>query len=188
MPTQTPQFELFEGFTAQAERAPRLSLPVQRSEAIDAPRLRRILGVSKATAHRMITQKCFNAERVPGGARWLIEYNSVVTYCDSLRLKYNISDRVLGPAPKGRRHRDADVLPFPLTETIGVPDVTRVLDCTDAVVMCLLDEGALIGYQLLAGRRSCPWRIYEPSLARYIASLHTASNTVSRSPRGSSSR
>lgn len=180
------QFELFESPTPAAERPPKLELPFQRSAEIDKARVAKILGVSHATASRMVEAKLFRAYRSPGEKILRIEYDSVVAYCNRLRLEYRISEKMI-ERPRGRRLRDEDLLPFPLKDTISLKEVCRVLDCDGSAAQRLIEEGALTGYQVQIGRAGCPWRVHLPSLERYVASLH-AEAAAAPSPHRSPSR
>jgi hypothetical protein len=170
--TSTSQFELFESFNPEASRAPKLELPFQKSSEIDVKRAQRILGITKRSIHRMLQDKRLSGYRAvdKNSSPWRIEYSSVVAYCDKLRMIYAISDRRVGRKP-GARCRDHELLPFPLSETIGAAEVRKRLDCSHAAVLHLIDTGSLVGYQVVETTGS-PWRIHAPSLEAYIRSLH----------------
>lgn len=166
------QLELFEGFAPSCDRAPRLALPFQRSKEIDIARVRQILGVNQKTAMRMLERGLIRGYRHAGiRANWHVEYDSVVEYCEQLRILHCISDARAGVKPHQRR-RDRDLLPFPLDETVTLPDVCRRLDMVRYSVVHLIEIGALVGYQVIFEQHGCPWRIHAPSLERYLASLH----------------
>jgi excisionase family DNA binding protein len=163
------QFELFEEIHA-AERAPKLALPFQRSQEIDVPRFCGILGVSKQTAVRLFKSGLVRAYKV---GTWRIEYDSVVTYCNRLRIEYRISERT-APRPTNGRLRDRDLLPFRLTDTVYMQEIAERLGCSISNVVHLIEEGALVAYKVTLEGAGCRWRIYRPSLDRYLASLHAA--------------
>lgn len=170
--TREGQFELFsldEQPRAAAPHSPRYELPFQRSEEVDIARIARILGVNRCTVFRLLDADLIRSYKLPAGKR-RIEYNSVVEYCDRLRVEYRISARAVRPL-RGRRHRDEDLLPFPLVDTIGIAEVREALDCTHTSALYMLEEGKLVGYQVFIRRRGCPWRISRTSLERYIESL-----------------
>ena len=171
------QFELFESPAPKAEHAPKLALPFQRSAEVDKARVAKIFGVSQPTVFRMIEAKLFRTYPHPSGKGRRIEYDSVVAYCNRLRLEYRISEQMVRP-PRGRRLRDEDLLPFPLKDTVDLKYVCRVLDCDGSAAQHLIEEGALTGYQVQIGRAGCPWRIYLPSLERYVASLHAEASVT----------
>lgn len=176
------QFELFEAEAHAAMAGPKLALPIQRSSEIDITRLRVILGVAKNTALRMVKAKLFRASMRQGG--WRIDYSSVVEYCDRLRLEYRISTRTVGAA-KGMRRRDRDLLPFPMDETKSAAEVREVLDCGTSAVIKLIEEGKLVGYQVLVDTPGCPWRIHVRSLELYVARLRAAAEAAPRLRRSS---
>lgn len=174
MPTlDVAQFDLFGGEKPVALTSPKLALPFQRTEEVDTVRVSRIFGVAKSTVRRMCERKLLRAYTMSGArGHWRIEYASVVEYCDELRVRHHISERRALLSGARRRYRDSDLLPFPLAETIYVPDIcTRVGLATTAAIH-LIEEGALVGYQLLIDTPGCPWRIHAPSLDRYLASCH----------------
>jgi len=164
------QIGLFEDFMPDAARTPKLALPFQRSNEIDIKRACRILGVTEKTLGRMLVKQLIRGYRHPG-APWHIEYDSVVEYCDQLRVLHCISDDRVGIAA-GRRRRDHDLLPFPLAETISMSDAQERLDISHNAIVHLIEMGSLTGYQVLFETKGCPWRIHAPSLERYIESLH----------------
>src|ERR1039458_922500 len=111
------QYELYQQ-PATAEYTQKLALPIQRSAEVDIARVAGIFGVTVASARGMAEDGLFpGSYKVSVLTPWRINYDSVVAYCDRLRLEYRISARMAPLAP-GRRHRDEDLLPFPLTETI----------------------------------------------------------------------
>lgn len=163
------QFELFET-TATAEPGPRLDLPFQQAEAVDARRVAKILAVSHHTVVRMMNRKLLRNYRV--GLNWRIEYESVVEYCNELRVAYRVSEHQLLRKPARGRLRDEDLLPFPIAQTIYAKEVERRLDIGRRPVIYLIEQGDLVGYQILIDAAASPYRIYRPSFERYLASLH----------------
>ena len=171
--TPTSQIELFEGFESTATQTPKLALPFQRSNEIDVRRAQRILGVAKNTLSKMLERHLIRGYRHPGAsAPWHIEYDSIVEYCDQLRVLHCISDQRAGLTGGRRRYRDHELLPFPLAQTIPISEVRSRLDCSRDSALHLIEMGAIVGYQILFEQFGCPWRIYGPSLDRYIESLH----------------
>ena len=138
------QFELFAEFHP-AECAPKLELPFQGSAQIDLKRLQRILGIDPRTMRRMIHEKAFRSFCGPSGRR--IEYDSVVDFCNKLRVEF------------------------------GISACSAILDCSVGACIGLIDEGKLVAYKIRNGHIKCPWRIHRPSLERYIASLHAQART-----------
>jgi hypothetical protein len=65
------------------------------------------------------------------------------------------------------RHRDADLLPFPIADTIYSGEVMAALGFEDQQPMiCLIEEGKFEGYQLVRAGR---WRISRSSFIRFLA-------------------
>jgi hypothetical protein len=177
------QFEIFPDLCpVDTEATPKLALPIQRSAEIDIARVANIFGITVASARNMAEDHLFpGSYKVSSLTPWRINYDAVVAYCNNLRLQYRISSR-LPPLGKGRRHRDEDLLPFPLAETISGREVSEALECSRDTVSHLLDSGGLIGYRVRAQDvRGNPWRIWRLSLERYIASLHASAAANSAS-------
>lgn len=184
MPTSdVAQLDLFGGEKPAALASPKLALPFQRSEEVDVPRVARILGVSKRTVRRMCHANLLRAYRTGDIAYLRIEYTSVVEYCDRLCIENHIPNRRGALTGARRRFRDSEILPFPLSETIGVPECSRRLGLSKAATIHLIEEGLLVAYQLLIDTTGCPWRVHAPSFERYLASLHERAATVRPSAR-----
>lgn len=165
------QFEIFDAAPQPGELSPRLELPFQPNQSIDVARVAKIFAISKQTANRIVEKGLLRRFRI--GQSWLVEYNSVVDYCNHLRVHYRISeDRLLRKPVRGRL-RDEDLLPFPIADTMLAKEVQQRLSIPCQGVINLIEQGDLTGYQILieSGGPS-PWRIYRPSLDRYLASLH----------------
>jgi excisionase family DNA binding protein len=173
MPDTVSQLALFEAFDPQTERAPKLGLPFQKTQEIDVERARKILGISKQTMRRMLENHLIRAYRAKDKrGTWRIEYSSVVEYCDKLRVQHCISANRVSLAGTRRRHRDRELLPFPLDETVYVTEVQERLECGATAVTHLIESGSLVGYQVLFETTGCPWRIHAPSVEQYLRSLH----------------
>lgn len=170
MKTNDSQFELFEGFVATAQRAPKLELPSAAREEVDPKRVARILGCSVITVRRLIQTGHIRGYIV--GRNMRIIYESVVEFCEELRrpIAWGLPQR---PARKpGMRLRDDAILPFPLADTVYVKDVMTVLRCSDMTVHGLHESGELLAYRLGGDTKRTSWRIYRPSLERYVESRH----------------
>ncbi len=186
MKTNEFQFELFEGFVATAQRAPKLELPSAAREEVDTNRVAKILGCSGITVRRLIEAGHIRGYIV--GHNMRIIYDSVVEYCDELRrpIEWGLPKR---PARKpGMRLRDDAILPFPLADTISVKDAMDVLRCSDMIVHGLTEAGELLAYRLGIHTKSSPWRIYRPSLERYVQSRWQMAAKRTRSNVSSASR
>jgi excisionase family DNA binding protein len=165
------QLELFPDFVPAATRAPKLALPWTEREEIDVQRAARILGISKATVLRIAHSGQLRYYTLTGDdSSSRILYESVVDYCDRLRLHYLIPAR--HKRIPGRRLRDDQVLPFPLAETVGIDYVKQALHCQDKTVCALIDSGDLVAYKINQDSSRGHWRIHLPSVERYIARLH----------------
>jgi excisionase family DNA binding protein len=169
---QDTQFELFESGRCAAELSPRLELPAQSCQEIDVRRAARILGVSKGTVGTMLKNELLRCYRVGSDKTWRILYDSVIGYCNLLRVHYRISEDRLLRKPQRGRLRDEDLLPFPLALTISAREAQDRLRIRRENVIYLIEQGDLVGYQILVDQKASPWRIFAPSLERYIASLH----------------
>jgi hypothetical protein len=142
------------------------------------------------TVHRMLRDHLLSAYQIRAGKRapWRIEYDSVVAYCNRLRVHHFISEDRLLRTPKQGRLRDEDLLPFPTEQTIDASEVMRRLGISRETVTGLIQAGHIVGYQILIETKSCPWRIYAPSLDRYLASLHAEAKTSPRMRQAHASR
>jgi hypothetical protein len=112
----------------------------------------------------------------------MVTYDSIVHLCDKLRVQYHIRDR----RPKlaaGRRWRDVDLLPFPISDTVTVKDVATGLDVPISLAYKLTEEGTFESYKLFG---SSTWRISKTSLYRYRdhlrAKLQTPAAFAGRPP------
>lgn len=148
-----------------------LVLPFAEREFIDVPRAMRILGVSGTTISRM-------ANANPPQIRWLdygkntwkrVHYHSVVEFCDRLRADFNIADRRPLLSAPYLRHRDEDLLPFPISDSINPVQATELSGCPIKTLHKLIDEGAFEAYRLVEG---APWRISMSTFSRYILKLY----------------
>ena len=179
----TLQLDLFNLPVPSAEPVRKLELPFQMSQTIDAVRTRSILDVSHRTMTLLLDTGEIRGYHAPGKPKhWRIEYDSVVEYCDKLRVHYHISD-TRAPRKTGRhnRRRDSELLPFPKDETTSVSEVAKVLSVCSTSVVSLIQDGTLTAYQIVIDQRGCPWRIWEPSFERYLITLHEVANRTATS-------
>ncbi len=158
-------------FDYGVQERPRLELPFAVAETIDVQRASLILHVSKATVLRLRKLGRLRGYQHQMSSSWHIEYTSVVTFCDDLRVRYAIPDKRPRLSRPGLRWRDDQLLPFPFSDTIGSSHVATRLNCDRVKVGFLCQEGRLLSYRLLDEDGS-PWRIYAPSLEAYIQRLH----------------
>jgi hypothetical protein len=115
---------------------------------------------------------------------WRISYNSIVEFCDSLRVHYAIRDRRHKLTP-GRRWPDAELLPFPISDTVTVKEVMTGLHLSKRSALHLLEEGAFEAYRLTP---DAVWRVSKISLYAYRDRIKTEiearrSLAASRPPR-----
>jgi hypothetical protein len=138
------------------ERAQML-LPFAEREYIDVPRCCRILGCSWTVIARLAESKAINLVDYRKRGWKKVRYAGVVEYCDRLRTLNSIADRRPVLSSPILRHRDEDILPFPLRDTIGAEDASSALGFASLwPVVKLIESGAFEAYQLMP--RS-PWRI-----------------------------
>lgn len=171
---QIALFDLQPAAADNAAPAPLAALPFQRSQEVEAARVRRILHVSLNTVHRLLRKGLIRGYSCGAGnsLQWRIEYDSVVAYCDRLRVENGVSDRAVGRLNARGRRRDADLLPFPMAETCSVAEAAARIGRSESSVTKMIECGRLVAYQVLIGHAGSPWRVHTPSVDRYLLSLH----------------
>lgn len=151
-------------------------LPFAEREYVDVKRAARILGVSETTVFRLAAT--LDGEGRPlitlieyrRGARKRILYSSLVRFCDGLRVKYGIPDRKPPLANPIFRHKDSDLLPFSLSDTIGMKVALEALGFVNTrPVVHLIEEGAFEAYQIFSETH---WRISRTSFADFLTKAH----------------
>ncbi|MFC6645487.1 helix-turn-helix domain-containing protein [Granulicella cerasi] len=159
---------------------PNLALPFPRTAEVSVERVSEILGVSTRSVLRLVQAKLFAAYS-PGGPGTMtrIKFDSLVEFCDNLRLAAGVAPRK--PSPKGLRPRADDLLPFSLEDTITTERVMDVLDCGKTLVTELIEAGTLTAYKII-NKPSAPWRIDVRSLERYMEKLRAQAAATSRQP------
>ncbi|MGB8887124.1 MAG: hypothetical protein WCC87_10405 [Candidatus Korobacteraceae bacterium] len=154
---------------AATNQSEQIVLPFAEREYIDARRACRILGVSYRTLMRLA--KSEHIEWLDHGKiSWKrVRYKSVVDFCDRLREEHKIADRRPQLSAAYLRHRDEDLLPFPLRDTMTAQQALQVLGFakTDSLVR-LIEEGRFEAYQLA---QQAPWRVSRASLIAYLDRL-----------------
>jgi hypothetical protein len=158
----------------QDKTAPQILLPFAEKEYIDAGRACGILGVGYSTLQRMAASGMIEWIGAAKSTWKRVRYQSIVEFCEGLRQQLQIADRRPPLAPS-LRHRDADLLPFPLADTASAREALKALGLerrTDMVK--LIEEGKFDAYQLVP---QGPWRISRSSLLAFIERSRT---TVSR--------
>jgi hypothetical protein len=163
---------------ASLEVVPKITSPAEfipdfaEKEYIDVRRTARIFGVGMSTVYRM-------AEKGYRDGRSAIEfvsyrrqmrkrvlYSSIIAFCDFLRAEYGVENRrpkLDGPM---LRHRDEDLLPFPLSDTIYSAEVLSALGYEDRrPLVRLMEEGRFDAYRLTV---EYTWRISRSSFISFL--------------------
>lgn len=145
-------------------------LPFAEKEYISVKRAAEILGVSRNTVHWLHEEKVIEMVDYRKGAHKRVKYSSILELCDALRKKYGIADRRQPLSNPMFRHKDEDLLPFPLSDTIYMAEALSILGYESMeAVRSMIEEGLFEGYQL---REGGPWRISRSSLAAFLQKVH----------------
>ncbi len=154
------------------DAADQFILPFAEKEYVNVARAARILGVSVSTVYRLaeLEDKGGRALLVLVSyrfqARKRVLYSSIVRFCDGLRAHAGIDDRRPKLDHPMFRHRDEDLLPFPLSDTIYSAEALRALGHEDRrPLVNLIEEGRFDAYQLI---RESAWRISRSSFVRFL--------------------
>ena len=143
-----------------------LLLPFAEREYVDVRRTCRILGVSPRCVLDLRERGIIEMIDYRFHARKRVRYQSIVDLCDRLRQRYAIPDTRPPLASPMLRHRDVDLLPFPLTDTI---DVLRALEVLGYVsknpIYRMIEEGQFWSYRISDLN---PWRISKRSLGEFL--------------------
>ena len=143
------------------------ALPLSDRGTIDIKRLSRILGCSGSVATHLLRKQRIAAYRLGDRHPWVIDYNSVVAFCDALCLRYLIPVRRRTRTLMGR-YRDVDLLPFPMSDTMSVADAEKALSRSKFIIHSLIQTGSLMAYRL---DEESSWRISRPSFIAYVQTL-----------------
>jgi len=136
---------------------------------IDIGRACRILGVGRGSVREMAEAGDIHMMEYRRGIRLKkVRYQSVIEHCDRLRAEYFIPDlRPVLSSPLFR-HRDEDLLPFHLRDTVYMPEAAAALGYNAySSVVKLIDSGCFWAYKLRPQLQS-PWRICASSLRAYL--------------------
>lgn len=173
--------EVVPELTPSAELVPDFA----EKEYVDVRRAAHIFGVGISTVYRM-TEPGYRAGRAAielvsyrRQARKRVLYSSIVAFCDFLRAEYGIDDRRPELDHPMLRHRDEDLLPFPLSDTIYSAEALKALGYEDRrPLVYIIEEGRFDAYRLSA---EYTWRISRSSFIRFLKkTLHRESGyTVS---------
>jgi len=95
----------------------------------------------------------------------MVHYLSVVRLCDHIRVAHDLPDRRPQLHGASLRHRDEDLLPFPLRETIAVETALKISGLAKLEqLLLLIEQRCFEAYRLTP---DAPWRISRPSLLAY---------------------
>lgn len=154
-----------------------LLLPFAEREYIDVKRAARILGVGLTTITDLYAVARIEMIDYAKHKRKRVRYSSIVDLCDQLRKQYGIDDRRPVLSSTIFRHRDEDLLPFPLNDTISLKEVIVILGYDSPTpVYKMIDEGFFEAYKISA---ISPWRISRSSLAEYLKGVYGRSRAAS---------
>ncbi len=166
----SPQQTLFEMHPVGTEPpiadrkiTPGCLLPIAPNLVVDIKRAAEILDVSEPTILKLRQLGCIDGYQLTGTRRWNIAYQSIVDFCDRLRIEHALHDRRAKLLP-GRRWTDKEILPFPKEDTVSVEDAMRGLDQAKDATLKLIEEGAFEAYRL---HPNSSWRISKTSLFAY---------------------
>jgi hypothetical protein len=140
-------------------------LPFAEKEYIDAGRACGILGVGYSTLQRMAASGMIDWVGAEKSTWKRVRYQSIVDFCERLRQQHRLPDRRPALSPS-LRHRDCDLLPFALDDTVSAREALKSLGLVRRTAMVrLIEEGRFEAYQLVP---QGPWRISRPSLLAYL--------------------
>lgn len=124
--------------------------PFAAKEYVDRRRACGILGVGLRTLERLAASGRVGYIDLRKKSHKRLQYQSIVDFCDRLRQESKIADRRPQLAPH-LRHRDEDLLPFPLADTIHAEEACELLGFRHLQpVVRLIEEGKFEAYQLAA--------------------------------------
>lgn len=130
-------------------------------------RAMRILGLSHSAVRSLFLHEKIAIIDYRKQSRKRVRYSSIVDLCDRLRREYGIKDRRPKLDSPHFRHRDEDLLPFPLSDTIYIKEVQEILGYASRTpIYKMIEEGRFEAYKLAA------WRFSRASLAAYLDRVH----------------
>jgi len=164
---------------ARASQAtPQIPLPFAEKEFVDAPRAAAILGVSHRRLLELSDLGVIEVIDYRRRGRKRVRYASIVALCDGLREQFSIEDRRPALPSPIFRHRDADLLPFPLSDTISLAETKAILGFeNEPPVFALIQRGCFDAYQI---QPAATWRISASSVAAFIERSKLPRNNPSR--------
>lgn len=149
--------------------SPQLMLPFAEREYVSMNRTCSILGASWTMVNSMAAAGYFILVDFRRRGKKRVHYGSIVEYCNRLREEYAIPDRRPTLACELLRHRDEDILPFPLRHTIGAVCAAKLLGYDSIqTVHKSCEEGQFESYRL---HPAGVWRISVPSLTAFLEEI-----------------
>jgi hypothetical protein len=141
--------------------------PFAEKDYVDMTRACNILGVSWQTVMRLAQSGILEMIEYRERSWKKVRYRSIVEFCDRLRQSYSIPDRRRVLSAPYLRHRDEDLLPFPMRITMGSDEALTAMGISNRrAIPQLIEEGRFEAYRLVIG---APWRISRPSFGEYLA-------------------
>jgi excisionase family DNA binding protein len=173
-----PSMHILSAVEEDARRI-QLRLPFPDEKTIDMARCCSILHVSPHVVRRLSVTPlhpsselmCLSVYNTMRTAPLRIDYDSLVRFVDSLRLRHGILDR--RSPPVFGRYRDDDLLPFPWSDTMTVEEASEALTIHRTKVLLRIESGMFEAYQIVPISN---WRISRTSFSKYL-------ENVSRIPR-----
>jgi hypothetical protein len=174
-----------DGFETQNHSDAQLILPFAEKEYVDVARTARIFSVGVSTVYRMAEEgyrdghAAIRLVSYRHQARKRVLYSSIVAFCNFLRAEYGIADRRPNLDNPMLRHRDEDLLPFPLIDTIYSAEALAALGYDDRrPLVYLIEEGRFDAYRL---SNEYTWRISRISFKRFLDETRDKQFTAPRS-------
>ena len=148
------------------------AIPVstQEKEYISTRRALNILGVTQPTTLSRLAA-AGRIRLVPYKKTGRVHYGSLVEFCDRIREAYRIEDRRPKLSAPNLGHRDEDVLPFPLADTISAEEACAALGKKNKALLDLIEGGYFEAYQLM---QSEPWRVSRSSLFAFVERVRSS--------------
>ena len=131
------------------------------------PRACRILGVTPPVVMKLAAEGRFRYVDFRERGWKKIHYHSLVDYLNNLREEYAIPDGRPKLDNPIFRHRDVDLPPFPLADTVFPPQCADAIGVSPPVIYSLAEEGRFWAYRLSPEGH---WRISATSFQRWVAS------------------
>ncbi len=153
--------------------SPQFVLPFAEKEYVDVARTEAILGVSWQTVVRLAQTGMLDLIDLRPRGWKKVRYGSIVDFCDRLRELYRIPDRRPTLSAPYLRHRDVDLLPFPLTATMCMTEALAATGLADRRgLRALMEEGCFEAYRLMDAP-GVPWRISRPSFVEWMKKVRS---------------